>query len=217
MTKAPASTQRCHWSTLTADRGSHRQGTGGAAESLKGALLLAVVLQSASDSSAARVIRFHFWRQKFCVAKVRPWLVKMVLPLLLHGAVPFHPSDPDAHCSADARICIHVCYDTLHQWILDQDVSLPPERAPVRNLPDVIASADHRQCLKADHPPVNPPEDDKTLTTWAGVGRDLRIIADRFQSERPVAAGCSPNWITHCLFQSLLLFCGWKLHQWVSG
>ena len=163
----------------------------------------------------------------------------MVLPIWLCGAVPIQV---DVDCATDTMppvlMCCH-CHviESLAplrtSWLLEpsavDDLDVLDD-----NLPDVVPrdkmamqscreeTDSHVKELIEISTSRQPTEGDKAESDhWKEVGRDLRRIADQFQSSRRQLAGhrtSQPSsWIQTCLLHGLAAFVGWRIQRWIAG
>lgn len=176
----------------------------------------------------------------------------MVLPFLdVCGAVPFDPVsmayDP-AGQSVNNRVL--VC---CHCHVMDSLAFLDPSDEPplhpsqednpvVDSLPDVVPRPSGKvpNCLTARLPsdeeePDSPlikdlhhQQDKSAAADWKQVGKDLRRIADQFETlRRPAGASKHRNhatssssassWIQTCILHGLVAYAGWRIQRWISG
>ena len=146
----------------------------------------------------------------------------------LCGAVPFDPSSSDDPAPA-ADHC-HNCHRLIETLLIERTFShFPPPHQPepslaVVNLPDVVADSIQQPAEattkgdQLDRPFSSPSIKHDDLASWKQVGRDLRTIADHFQSSslirRNSSAKDTSNWSwMDCVLKTLAVYVGWRIHR----
>lgn len=174
-------------------------------------VLLTLTTLSAHSALVDSLNFYSDWNQK-------NWK-KMVLPILLYGAVPLVNSPQDQEINHRIITCCH-CHVMEFLDLIQTD--------PVDNLPDVVPrdKVPNPPCEEPDSPvkdvqePIQSPTDDKSAANWRQVGQDLRRIAEQFESSRRSSdqpSSSQHSWIQSLILHGLAAYVGWRIQRWVSG